>query len=71
MSKKSSSSDSDFPAVSITHTLSPEMNRLLTESALRSERTKKAEARLRLADHLERFQSISEIGFVMKSSNKD
>lgn len=62
MSKKSSDSDSDFQAVSLSFILCAESNRLLTESAARSGRSKKTEAKLRLADHLSRYKCISEIG---------
>lgn len=64
MGKESSSLDSNYNRVHIGFSICPETNRLLTESAQRSNRTKKSEAELRLADHLRRFRSISEIGDV-------
>ena len=36
-------------------------NKLLSQAAERAGRTKRQEAKLRLHDHLEKFQSISEI----------
>ena len=36
-------------------------NRLLSQAAERAGRTKRQEAKLRLHDHLEKFQSISEM----------
>lgn len=37
-------------------------NRLLSEASIKSQRPKRREALLRLADHLERFESISQKG---------
>lgn len=42
--------------------LSPEENRLLTESAERSGRTKLQEASIRLKDHLHNFSDIATLG---------
>lgn len=42
--------------------LDSHVNELLSKSSARSERTKRKEALLRLADHLERFESISHKG---------
>lgn len=36
-------------------------NKLLSQAAERAGRTKRQEAKLRLHDHLEKFQSISEV----------
>jgi len=51
----------NFKAVHIQAFISSRVNKLLTEAAERSGRTKRQEARLRLGDHLEKFQSISEM----------
>ena len=37
-------------------------NRLLSEASVKSQRTKRKEALLRLSDHLERFEAISHKG---------
>ncbi|MFT2798513.1 TraY domain-containing protein [Serratia sp. N21D137] len=42
--------------------LSPNVNRLLTESALRTGRSKTQEALLRLTDHLNNFEDIASEG---------
>ncbi|WP_258557416.1 TraY domain-containing protein [Serratia fonticola] len=42
--------------------LSPNVNRLLTESALRTGRSKTQEALLRLTDHLTNFEDIASEG---------
>jgi len=62
-----------YSSVHITIKLSSKTNQLLSESAERSHRKKVAEARLRLEDHLNRYQSISEIEKVVnkKRSCKD
>lgn len=64
--------DNDYmkKKVHITLLLSTESNRLLTESASRSNRKKIPEATLRLEDHLKRYRSISEIDFVIPVENK-
>lgn len=50
-----------YQKVYISFQISESANRLLTESSKRSGRKKIQEAKLRLEDHLHRFQSISEI----------
>ncbi|MGL4927205.1 MAG: TraY domain-containing protein [Plesiomonas shigelloides] len=59
---KKSCSDDDFTDVTITLRIDAETNRLLTQSAKRSKRTKRTEAEFRLTDHVKRWKSISEIG---------
>lgn len=45
-------------------------NQLLTESALKSKRSKRKELILRVSDHLERFESISQKGeAIARNSN--
>lgn len=51
----------EYESVFISFQLSARGNKLITESATRSGRTKKKEALLRLEDHLRRYRSISEI----------
>lgn len=59
---KKSCSDDEFTNVTITLRIDAETNRLLTQSAKRSKRTKRTEAEFRLTDHVKRWKSISEIG---------
>lgn len=54
-------SDNNYKKVHITIQLSEESNRLLSESAKRSKRKKIQEAMLRIEDHLNKYQSISEL----------
>ena len=54
-----------YHTVYVTLHLSAEANRMLTESAKRSNRKKVQEATLRLEDHLQRYRSISELDVVM------
>jgi hypothetical protein len=56
--------EDDYSPSTVTPKLSSRSNALLTKSAQRVSRSKKSEAELRLADHLERFKSITEIGQV-------
>ena len=63
-------SNNDYKKVYITLQLSIESNRLLSESAKRSNRKKLQEAKLRIEDHLNRFRSISEINYVVPSESK-
>ncbi len=46
----------------ISFILDAETNKLLTDSAERSNRQKRREALIRLKDHLRQFRSISEVG---------
>jgi hypothetical protein len=55
----------NYKKVYVTLNLSEQSNQLLTESAKRSNRKKVQEAKLRLADHLNRFRSISELDVAM------
>ncbi len=65
---ETSSSDLDFitthRTTSVTMGVDAPTNRLLTESAKRSKRTKRSEAELRLRDHLKRFKGITAEGEV-------
>lgn len=54
--------DAEFPSSNITFDMSPEVNRLLSQSSARSKRTKVKEAILRLEDHLKRFTDIATEG---------
>ncbi|MDR5020240.1 TraY domain-containing protein [Yersinia rochesterensis] len=49
----------EFQSAKITIGMSPEMNRLLSQSAARSKRTKVKESILRLEDHLKNFPDIA------------
>lgn len=60
--RKTSNSEEEYRDITITLRLDSETNKLLTESAQRSNRTKRTEAELRFADHVRRFRTISEIG---------
>ncbi|CNM03504.1 TraY domain-containing protein [Yersinia pseudotuberculosis] len=51
-----------FTKVKIVFELTPDMNRLLTQSSLRSKRTKVKEATMRLEDHLKNFSDIATTG---------
>jgi hypothetical protein len=52
----------EFTSAKITLDMSPEMNRLLSQSSARSKRTKVKEAMLRLEDHLKNFPDIATAG---------
>lgn len=52
----------DFKKVGVAIDISPEMNRLLTQAAARSKRTKTTEAYIRLEDHLKNFPDIATAG---------
>ncbi len=54
--------DEQWKAVQLVMRLSPNVNRLLTESALRTGRSKTQEALLRLTDHLTNFEDIASEG---------
>lgn len=65
-------SDNNYKKVHITIQLSEESNRLLSEAAKRSKRKKIQEVMLRIEDHLNRYQSISELNHaVPKLTKKD
>jgi len=51
--------ENEYKAVKINMSMSAKTNKLLSESALRSNRSKVCEAELRLADHVENYKSIS------------
>ena len=55
--------DSKLKSVGLAFKLRGEADRLLTEAARLSNRPKKQEAELRLADHLLKFESIGSVGF--------
>ena len=50
---------SDYQSVFISFEVDAKANKLLTEAASLSGRTKRQEAKLRLHDHLNRFENIS------------
>lgn len=52
----------EFTSAKITLDMSPEMNRLLSQSSARSKRTKVKEAIIRLEDHLKNFPDIATTG---------
>ena len=52
----------EFKPVGIQFIMDAKSNQLLEKSASESLRTKKSEAKLRLADHLRRYPSITKIG---------
>lgn len=58
-------------AVGIQFIVDAKSNELLDKSAIASERTKKAEARIRLADHLQRFPSITQVGLCVDPNDFD
>lgn len=55
-------SDDKFRKVGIAVDIPPEVNRLLTQAAQRSRRTKTMEALVRLEDHLKNFPDIATPG---------
>tara|TARA_B110000879_G_scaffold75242_1_gene104980 strand:- start:841 stop:1041 length:201 start_codon:yes stop_codon:yes gene_type:complete len=50
-----------YNSVQISMQITADANKLLTQAAQRSGRSKTQEAKLRLHDHLEKYQSISEM----------
>lgn len=62
--------DEQWKAVQLVMRLSPTVNRLLSESAKRTGRSKTQEALLRLTDHLISFEGIASEGkrFLRKDS---
>lgn len=54
--------DSEWKSSSTVIELSPEANRLLSQAAIRSGRTKVKEATVRLDDHLKNFPDIAREG---------
>ena len=56
------SRDDKFRKVGIAVDIPPEVNRLLTQAAQRSRRTKTMEALVRLEDHLKNFPDIATPG---------
>lgn len=58
----STMTDEQWKAVQLVMRLSPNVNRLLTESARRTGRSKIQEALLRLTDHLNNFEDIATEG---------
>ena len=55
-------SEDKFRKVGLTVDLPPDVNRLLTQAAQRSKRTKTMEALVRLEDHLKNFPDIATTG---------
>jgi hypothetical protein len=53
--------DGGYRDVLISFPVNSRGNKLLSQAAERAGRTKRQEAKLRLHDHLEKFQSISEV----------
>ncbi|EPE7785844.1 TraY domain-containing protein [Yersinia enterocolitica] len=54
--------DIEYKAVGLSLEITPEMNRLLSQAAVRAKRTKVMEALLRLEDHLFNFPDIATHG---------
>lgn len=72
MSDSESSKSGSYGPVSITLHLDAETNKELTESSIRSARTKRDEAYLRLTDHLHNFKAVGCKGFRLPSKqNRD
>lgn len=63
-------SDTDYKSVFITVKLSAKANMLLTKSSKQACRKKVQEAKIRLEDHLNRYESISKVS-VANEFNKD
>lgn len=61
-------SNHNYKKVYLTIQLSPDANRLLSETCVRSKRKKNQEAALRLEDHLNRYRSISELDHVIQKT---
>lgn len=55
-------SEDKFKKVGLTVDVPPDVNRLLTQAAQRSKRTKTMEALVRLEDHLKNFPDIATSG---------
>jgi hypothetical protein len=55
-------SEDKFKKVGLTVDVPPDVNRLLTQAAQRSKRTKTMEALVRLEDHLKNFPDIATPG---------
>ncbi len=51
----------NYESVQVSMKIDSSANKLLTQAAKRSGRSKTQEAKLRLHDHLEKYQSISEM----------
>jgi hypothetical protein len=62
MKNKKSESEQEYQEISITLHLSSDVNKMLSLSAKRSERTKRQEAVLRLTDHLNTITDIASEG---------
>lgn len=72
MSDSESSKAGNYGPVSITLHLDAEANKELSEAAIRSSRTKRDEAYLRLTDHLQNFKAVGCKGFRLPSKqNRD
>lgn len=61
MSLKQELNEELYRDVLISFSVNARANKLLSQAAERANRTKRQEAKLRLHDHLEKFQSISEM----------
>lgn len=62
MTKSKSDSNSLEHGTTVTCVVDKSGNDLLTIAAAKSGRSKKAEAEIRLRDHLSKFESIAEVG---------
>lgn len=61
--------DEMFSSVATVVELTPEMNRLLSQAAARSRRSKTQEATIRLFDHLKNFPDIATEGRRFRENN--
>ncbi|WP_334472947.1 TraY domain-containing protein [Arsenophonus sp. PmNCSU2021_1] len=61
--------DETFSSVATVVELTPEMNRLLSQAAARSRRSKTQEATIRLFDHLKNFPDIATEGRRFRENN--
>ncbi|WP_032115170.1 TraY domain-containing protein (plasmid) [Candidatus Arsenophonus nilaparvatae] len=61
--------DETFSSVATVVELTPEMNRLLSQAAARSRRSKTQEATIRLFDHLKNFPDIATEGRRFREHN--
>ncbi|HGJ5866241.1 MAG TPA: TraY domain-containing protein [Arsenophonus nasoniae] len=61
--------DDTFSSVATVVELTPEMNRLLSQAAARSRRSKTQEATIRLFDHLKNFPDIATEGRRFRENN--
>ena len=68
MSSKPELNNEAYRDVLISFPVNARGNKLLSQAAERAGRTKRQEAKLRLHDHLEKFQSISEINKAVERS---